>query len=256
MMHKINLDNLKIILPDFYQGRSFDSAVIVDITGVDSIAALCKVIDADHVSVIPTIVDLSCEYSADKWNKYIECIDSLNERFNSEQKSIYPCIVLNVNTLWKAVVVASISDIISKYGFYTPCIACHYVFHASRIQLAKLLNIKKVVSGERELHGKKEKINQYDFVLDFYNQTYISNGIKHIQPIREISDSSEINSYVQSMNLKHVQIECLFSGNYYKTNTTDIEISKEMIREYLVSYLMKSIESLPNTIDVRCSLLK
>lgn len=255
-MNKFDFYNINIKLPEFYLGKSFDSAVIVDITGIDSIAALCKVIELENVSIIPTIVDLACEYGKDKWKEYRACIKSLCDKFNSEKISIYPCIVLNLNDLWKAVVVASINDIVRKFGFYTPCIPCHYVFHATRIQLAKSLNVPKVVSGEREFHGMREKVNQYNFVLDFYNQAFTSNGISHIQPIRAVSDSREINSYVQSKNLKHVQLECLFSGNYYKANTKDIEIDKEMISEYLASYLLESIVKLPEQIDVNCSLLK
>ena len=52
------------------------------------------------------------------------------------------------------------SELISRYQFFTPCIGCHFYLHASRIPLSLLLGRIPVVAGERETHDGAIKVNQ------------------------------------------------------------------------------------------------
>jgi hypothetical protein len=228
-----------------------ENCFIADISGKDSIAALVKVIEENPSAVIiPSIIELACEYG-DK-TQYNKVIKKLSVEFNNKGRRIMPGIISEVNDLWKALVASNIQDSIKSYSFYSPCIACHLVLHLTRIKIAKHLNIKNVISGERELHSDREKINQLGFVLDFYNSIYDLMGIKHHLPLRHISNNEEVNKIIENHNNISIHLNCLFSGNYYKSGTNDFAIDKTHIRDYVEEYLSILIETFDKEIALNC----
>ena len=89
---------------------------------------------------------------------------------------------------WQALNGRYISELIERYGFYTPCIGCHLICNSARIPLAALLGNKPIISGERESHNGGEKINQISEVLDAYDSIYTKLNIPLLLPIRHIAD--------------------------------------------------------------------
>src|SRR5208283_4479681 len=108
-----------------------------------------------------------------------------------------PGIISDINELWKTLAAGHIHQSFQKYGFYSPCIACHLVLHLVRIKIALELKAKNVISGEMELHSGREKINQLDFVLDFYNALYDKSGITHHLPLRYVKGHEEIDAVIE-----------------------------------------------------------
>lgn len=235
--------------------EDLNNVYIADISGIDSIAALISIIKEDpRAVIIPSIIDVSCEYG-NKIEEYKKAVCSLQNTFNAEKKRILPCIVSNIDDFWRELVSKKIQDLITQYEFYSPCIACHLSFHLTRIKLSHQLKVKKVISGEREIHGTKEKINQLDFVLDFFNAVYEGAGIEHLQPIRKIKNNDGIVDIIADVNICPVQLNCLFSGNYYKANTAVLAIEQDKIKNYINSHLKKQLNKLKKNITVNCSLL-
>ena len=227
---------------------------LADISGRDSIAAAIKIIEEDSQSIlIPSIIELGCEYG-DK-SQYEGVHRSLRKIFNTDRLRVEQGIVCDGNELWKAIVTRDIQKTIKKFGFFSPCVACHQVLHIIRIKIAQHLHVKNVVSGEKELHDGREKINQFSFVLDFYNKIYEAMGIVHHLPARYISSTSEIERIVGRYNPQYVRLRCLFEGNYYHEGTNDLAISKSRIQEYINVYLERKLDEFGDMIDVPCSII-
>lgn len=214
------------------------SYFIADISGNDSIAALIKIVEeCPDVIIIPSIIELACEYG-DK-TQYYRTVKELKNTFNKKSRRIMPAIISEANDFWQIMVANNIHDSVKSYGFYSPCIACHLVLHMIRIKIAKHLRIKNVISGERELHSNREKINQLDFVLNFYDSIYSLMGLKHHLPIRYVNETKEIEKIVRKSNVSPINLHCLFSGNYYKNKTCELAIDKTDINNYVKKHLPK-----------------
>ena len=227
---------------------------LADVSGRDSIAALIKILDRHPNSlVIPSIIELGCEYG--NKSQYGEVYESLKGIFNRERVRIEQGIVCDGNELWKAIVERENEKVGKRFGFLSPCIACHLALHIIRIKIARRLGIGNVVSGEKELHDGREKINQLSFVLDFYNRIYESMGIAHHLPVRQISSTREIEKILRKYDPKYVRLKCTFEGNYYKKGTNELAITKDRIQEYVDVDLADTLEESGNMIDVQCSIL-
>ena len=227
---------------------------IADIAGKDSIAALIRVLDDKASAVIvPSVIDLACEYG-DK-NQYYKVLSNLNKKFNKEKRRILPGIISYANDFWQALASGHIQESIKLYGFYSPCIACHLVMHIIRIKIASYLGLQNVISGERELHANREKINQLGFVVDFYNSLYTAMHVKHHLPLRFINNNDEINKVIDSNDVIYNQLNCLFTGNYYQKGTAAFAIDMNRVREYLTDYLPLQLNSNKTEINVICKVV-
>jgi len=254
--YRENMSLLDSILIDLQYPVHFDrlNTFVSDISGIDSLAALvCLLKDNKSPTFIPTIVDVSCEYG-EKESEFLRVTRDIHAAFSATNGRILPTIILDVNELWRRLVCIGIPDVVRKSNFYSPCIGCHLVFHIARIKLAQHLNLNKVISGERELHGDKEKINQLDFVLDFYNSIYDRYEIKHIQPVRGIRNRSEIDAMIAGYGIDPVDVKCLFSRNYYKTNTNVLDVEREDIAKYL-TLLQETLETPQAPVQIKCRVL-
>jgi hypothetical protein len=228
---------------------------IGDISGKDSIAAIFKTIENNPAAVIiPSIIELGCEYGDKK--RRVSVIEKLSDVFNNEsQGKIMPGIISDINELWKTLAASNIYESFQKYGFYSPCIACHLVFHLVRIKIAQHLKAKNVISGERELHSDKEKINQLDFVLDFYNALYDKSGLTHHLPLRYVKGNEEIDTIIEKKQMLFMRLTCLFSGNYYKANSNNFAMQKDFLLHYVIEYLPELLKPSGNKLTVQCIVL-
>lgn len=228
---------------------------LADISGNDSIAALIKILDENSSAVvIPSIIELACEYG-DK-NQYGKVIEKLQECFNIEGIKIMPGIICSANNIWRVLVSGHIQESVDLCRFYSPCISCHLVMHIIRIKIAQELKIKNVISGEREMHSGKEKINQLALVLDFYNDIYKRAQINHHLPVRHISDSPEISEILKKYNVDAVHLNCLFSGNYYRKGSCELTMEKSQIENYVKNYLPTLLDSIGQQITLSCNMIK
>ena len=153
--------------------------------------------------------------------------------------------------LWKLFIGESINHMVEEYGFFSPCVACHLIMHISRIKLSQYFQSTNVISGEREIHGDREKINQLSFVLDLYDELYKASGITHHTPIRHLRDNDIIRSIVNKYGVSSVKLDCLFSGTYCD-QTGKVVIDKTKLFEYVRHYVVNKLDELPKGIPLKC----
>jgi hypothetical protein len=226
---------------------------IADITGYDSIAALVKIIeDKSPGIIIPSVILLGCEFG-DK-NQFSRIIDRIRNVFERSGVKISDGVLLDINLLWKFFIGKSINKTIENYNFFSPCIACHLLMHISRIKLSQYFRSTNVISGERELHGFKEKINQLPFILDLFNELFNSFGITHHTPIRHFQNNQDLINIINKYRLDVVKLDCLFSDTYYDQNNKLI-IDMHHLKNYVKNYLINRLNNLPENIKIECSII-
>jgi hypothetical protein len=224
---------------------------IADITGNDSIAALIRTIeDKSPKFIVPSVISLGCEFG-DK-GQASKTINELRGAFEKYGVKVLDGVLIDINVLWKFFIGKSINDTVEKYNFFSPCIACHLLMHISRIKLSQHFCSINVISGERELHDYKEKINQLPFVLDFYNELFNSSGVTHHTPIRHLRNSNEISDIVNKCGVSAVKLDCLFSGTYYDQSNKVI-FDKRKLSDYVQYCLVDRLNNLPENITLKCS---
>jgi hypothetical protein len=108
-----------------------------------------------------------------------------------------------------------------------------------------------VISGEREFHGDKEKINQLPFVLDLYEELFSSSGITHHTPIRGIRNNDAILKIVNDYGVSSVKLDCLFSGTYHD-KTGRMVINKKEVLRYVQGFLVNRLDELTESITLKC----
>jgi len=212
--------------------------LIGEFSGRDSAAAIIKVMEQEeHSHLLPVASFAGTEYGDEGVLK--ENHEHTARRLHSlygEKKNFYPLLFYSNPALWNIINGRFTSLVIEKYGFYTPCIGCHAYFHILRLPLALKLG-KKIVSGERERHNGRLKVNQTPLCLDFYEDIISYFGAKLLLPLRHVhrgEEVEEILGWKWQEGKNHP--DCVFSGNY-----RDLEgktsIKKEQVQEYLEGFL-------------------
>jgi|Deesub1362A_J573_1020465.scaffolds.fasta_scaffold01889_3 hypothetical protein len=206
---------------------------ILEIAGRDSLAAAFLFMQNEKPEeVFPTFAQAPVEFGKENLNYPLKI---LKEKWGEKVK-IREVQKLTNPRLWSAINGRFISTIIKKYGFYTPCFGCHLYFHLLRIPLARKMNIETIVSGEREEHDKKVKINQIGEALDAYRKILSAVGIKIIYPLRKIKSGREIEKIIGvEWAPEEKQMKCVFSKNYWISRNPEIP---ENLRAFLNEFLI------------------
>ncbi|MBW2605315.1 MAG: hypothetical protein JRE28_13555 [Deltaproteobacteria bacterium] len=221
--------------------RSISKLALVEIAGRDSIAAAVKSIqEYGFTDLLPTYVYTGTEYGP--WNLVNQSLFRLKVRLPHVR--IHPLIVLGSPDFWKALNGAFISELLSVYGFYTPCIGCHLYLHAVRIPLALLLDNIPVIAGEREHHNGSVKINQIPEALDLYTNLTGAFRIQLLLPLRKIKHGRDIEALLQmDWDEGKEQPDCCLSGNYRSLDGT-VEMDKTQIVRYLNEFAIPCTEKI------------
>jgi hypothetical protein len=221
--------------------RSFSKLALVEIAGRDSIAAAVKSIpEYGFTDLLPTYVYTGTEYGP--WDIVNQALFRLKSRLPHVR--VHPLIVLGSPDFWKALNGAFISELLSIYGFYTPCIGCHVYLHAVRIPLALLLGNIPIISGERERHNGSVKINQIPEALDLYKTLTEIFKIQLLLPLRKITRSQEIEAILQmDWQESKEQLYCSLSGNYRLVDGS-VEMNKTQVVRYLNEFAIPCTEKI------------
>jgi hypothetical protein len=192
--------------------RSISKLALVEIAGRDSIAAAVKSIqEYGFTDLLPTYVYTGTEYGP--WDTINQALLRLKIRLSEVR--VHNLVVLGSPNFWKAINGAFISELVSRYGFYTPCIGCHLYLHAVRIPLARLLGNVPIISGERERHNGSVKINQVSEALNSYKEMSETFGTQLLLPLRNIDQGKEIETLLKmDWQQGKEQLNCCMSGNY------------------------------------------
>lgn len=216
---------------------------IGEIAGRDSVAAIIKASEREDIhSILPVAIYTGTLYG--DWN----IISDTVEYIRSEVKKRYNKEVHNIATLgspklWHAMNGRYMKVLSEKFGFFSPCVACHLYFHSVVIPLARRLNSNLVIAGERESHQGKTKVNQTAVAINAALSMLKDFGIELVLPLRYIKDDKEIVSIIGMEWNDRDQIACVLEGNYKSLNGT-VRYEKSAGYEYFHSYAVPGIKGI------------
>jgi hypothetical protein len=217
---------------------------MVEIAGRDSVAAAIKGVEENKFTdLIPTYAYTGTEYGP--WSSVEQAVRRLAERL--PQTRVHDPVVMGSPSFWQALNGRYISEIISRYGFYTPCVGCHLYLHSVRIPLALILKNIPIITGERERHNGDIKINQISEVLDIYKRLAEFFNIELLMPLRHISEGNQIEEILGfEWDQGKEQLNCVLSGNYRRLdNKTAVKIQsvRILLEDFAVPCSKEIIES-------------
>ncbi len=212
--------------------------VIGEFSGRDSVAAIIKAFEDNSIRhILPVASFAGTEYGdpgtlTENHTKLMERIKT----FYGNDKKLYPLIFYSNPDLWSVINGRFTSLIIERFGFYTPCIGCHAYFHILRVPMALQLG-KKIISGERESHDQKIKVNQLPLCLSFYKGILAEFEVELLFPLRGIQNGNEIENLIGwdwQEGKNHP--ECSYSGNYRNLEGKAV-YEEEKINRFLEEFL-------------------
>lgn len=185
---------------------------IVEIAGRDSVAAAVKSVRTDgFTDLLPVYAYTGTEYGP--WAAVETAVARLRKILPDVR--IYPLMIVGSPGFWRALNGRFISELIQRFGFFSPCPGCHLYLHAVRIPLAVHFNGIPIIAGERESHSGVLKINQSPSALDFYREFAARFDAELKFPLRYIDSGKEIEELLNiPWQRGKDQLQCVLSGNY------------------------------------------
>ena len=213
--------------------RAMSGLAVVEIAGRDSIAAAIKSVKKKgFTDLLPTYVYTGTEHGP--WSAVEEAVNRLSRCLPDVR--VHNLIVLGSPGFWQALNGRFISELISRYGFYTPCVGCHVYLHSVRIPIALTLGRVPVISGERERHDGAVKINQISEALNFYQNLADNFGVHFLLPLRNIAKGKYVEDILEfAWKQGEEQMGCVLSGNYRRLNSS-INIATHQVQRYLEEF--------------------
>jgi hypothetical protein len=209
-------------------------AAIVEIAGRDSIAAALAHPRAGQL--IPTIVYTGSEFGDPA--VLLDSVAFLRDRLQGRSDLLEP-VVLGSPRWWAAVNGRPSTVLFRRYGHSFTCVGCHMYLHALRVLLACRLGITTIVSGERERHGGRVKLNQGPPALQAYAEMARRYGVEMAFPLRRVDGEEELASLVGDWPEGRRQRGCVLSGNYLDSDGAVDEASATgPLQSYLDNYLL------------------
>lgn len=203
---------------------------IVEIAGRDSVAAVIKAVEeGPYTDLLPTYAFTGTERGS--LQSVEEAVRRLSHRL--PDITIHDLVLVGSSRFWQALNGRFISELIARFGFYTPCIGCHLYLHSVRIPLAASLGGVAIISGERESHDGSVKVNQIAEAVERYQALSRSFGIPLLLPLRKVASGAEVENIIGSRwKQGGDQLGCVLSGNYRMLNG-GIEATTDQVAAYL-----------------------
>jgi hypothetical protein len=210
--------------------KSIRRIAIVEIAGRDSVAAAVKAVqDSGFTDLIPTYAYTGTEYG--DWHSIETAVERLSGRLPGTR--IHELLLIGSPRFWQALNGRFATELISRYGFYVPCVGCHLYLHSVRLPFSRLLGGVPLIAGERESHDGAVKINQVAEALESYEEIAKEFGTELIMPLRNISDGNRIRELLGfDWQEGGEQLDCVLSGNYRDVNG-DVRIESSQVKQYL-----------------------
>ncbi len=241
--------------------RAIARLAIVEIAGRDSIAATVKSVEEKgFTDLLPTYVYTGTEHGA--WKRVEQAVKRLAGRL--PEVRVHDLIILGSPDFWHALNGRFISELIARYGFYTPCVGCHLYLHSVRIPLSITLEKVPIISGERERHDGAIKVNQISEALNVYQDVAKDFGVQLLLPLRHVEEGNRITEILGfEWEAGKQQLGCVLSGNY-RTLDGSAQGTASQVQRYLEEfagpYVKKIIGSyvagfIPDHLEVATSVL-
>ncbi|MCB2186444.1 MAG: hypothetical protein KQJ78_08510 [Deltaproteobacteria bacterium] len=186
---------------------------LVELAGRDSVAAaLAAVRERGFTGLVPTLAYTGTEHGA--WAAVPQALERLLSRLPAGVETT-ELVLLGSPNFWRALCGRPLQLLARRLGFSPVCVGCHLYFHAVRLPLARRLGGIPIISGERESHDGRLKLNQLAFSLDAYHALAGEFGVELMLPLRQVSRGEDITAI---LNLAWPeggeQLGCALSGNY------------------------------------------
>ncbi len=223
--------------------RQSSRLAIVEIAGRDSVAAAIVAVQREGFThLLPVYAYTGTEYGP--WSSVETAVDRLRRRLPGTH--VHDLLALGSPEFWHALNGRFISELIARYGFYTPCAGCHLYLHAVRLPLAMILKAP-VIAGERETHDGAVKVNQTATALNCYRDLAAHFDVPLLFPVRHMDDGKEIERILDfDWKQNDEQLGCVLSGNYRSLGNR-VRIPEEKIQAYLRDFAFPLAQNIIET---------
>lgn len=229
------------------QAKKFDEAifhkdtVIGEFSGRDSVAAILKAFEREDVNYILPVASFAATEYGDfniLYDNYEKTLAYVNDHFKGK-KVLYPLYEYNRPDLWHLLNGRNMAILAEKYGFTSPCIGCHLYFHLTKIPFAQYFS-KRIISGERDSHDGKLKVNQLNISLETYKAVLKDLGFELLMPLQHESSGQAVQDLIGwdwAEGADHPK--CVLSGNYRDIHNKAI-YKEDQLNLYLDNFLKPS----------------
>lgn len=219
------------------------SPALVEIAGRDSIAAAILAARERGLSdLLPVYAYTGTEYGP--FQKVLLAVQNLRQQLPGV--TIHDLILMGSPRLWQALNGRFVSELIARFGFYTPCVGCHLYLHSIRIPLALELGGLPIVSGERESHDGDVKVNQSASVIDRYQSFARAQGVSLLLPLRQVEQGEKVEEILGFLwDEGKEQLGCVLSGNYRGVNKEPM-VTEARVLHYLEEFAIPVVQQTLN----------
>jgi hypothetical protein len=185
---------------------------IAEIAGRDSVAAaVAAVSERGFTRLLPTIALTGTE-TGDR-DAPFRAIEALAQLLGDSCEILEP-VTLTDPALWSAMNARFAAVTRSRFGEWSPCLACHLYLHLLRVPTSWDAGNAPVIAGERDTHDGRIKLSQLPGGIDASIRVLDHAGVELIEPIRHAS-GAEVSELVGGEWAQDGrQLGCVLSGNY------------------------------------------
>ncbi len=194
------------------------SLAIAEIAGRDSVAAVVAAVHARHFTRILPTVGFTGTETGDHAAP-LRAIERMKALLGTKVEVLEPLELRN-ETLWSALNREFADDIASRFGVWSPCLACHLYFHLLRVPVSWEHNGAPVIAGERDTHDGRIKLSQTTESINAAIRVLASGDVDLLQPIRNASGSEVASLVGADWDEGEAQLGCELSGNYTEPDGT------------------------------------
>lgn len=188
---------------------------LTDFAGRDSVAAAMAWLEHNEVGTLVPAGDVVPTRFGD-WSVYEENWRSMRDQVARRHPRVAfaPWFVLEDVDAWRLLNGRYLNELIAAFGFFTPCLGCHLHFYMMRAVLAHAIGAEVLISGEKELHGRKRKANQTDEAVAAYGRFSAAHGVRQVFPVQKVTTEEEMARLLgDGWREGERQLQCVMSGN-------------------------------------------
>lgn len=219
-----------------------EDLAIAEVAGRDSVAAAIRVarVRPFH-AILPTVAFTGTEFG--DWRIFLRQVDLMRDLLEPLGTKVLSPLFLGDPSFWRELCGSPVLQCVERFGFFSPCIGCHLYFHALRIPLAKKFGISFVISGERERHDGRIKINQVAEALNAYSGFASRFGVSLLLPLRHVASGQAVQEIVGNDHPEvQDQMQCVLSGNY-RDNRGEVPIPGDAVARFLKEFALPLAEA-------------
>jgi hypothetical protein len=212
--------------------RAVPDLAIGAISGRDSVAAIVAAVREGELStILPTSVATGTEYG--DLQAPLRAVGVLRATLDGEADVLDP-VRIGSPRLWAALNGRFAAELAERFGFFSPCLACHLYLHLARVPLAWALGGAPVISGDREGHPGTGMLSQTRRAIETETRVLAYGGVELLTPIGRATDTL-VGELVPSWAEHDEQPRCVHTGNYLRLDGS-VTLDAADYRRYLADF--------------------